>query len=266
MQKPPIKAARGIKMKGVICVALLCAAGPISAHNAPLNVENFSTFKSDQLIKTSGWTELGSGDGTKAWYVHAESTLDRVGIAVKIATKGIGDYYATVEVDTAFVNCSDVPQGKFPIHIHALSVEIFDVQTGNTISGSEVEPVADMVPIRGGTFMGEAVKQSCDHAVKEYALNHADDAKLKAYALAIQDRINAHWPDLPSPWPNKCPVEIYQANGGKITSAKVIDGCGVSKADASIMEAYLTELTLPYAGYEALFKHNLTISPGAHDH
>ena len=92
--------------------------------------------------------------------------------------------------------------------------------------------------------------------------NHADHSDLSdAYAAAIQNAVTPNWlrPDNMPAVP--CQVHIVQLPGGDVMSATVDPSCPYDEAGRrSVENAVLRTKTLPYAGFESVFRRNLTFT------
>ena len=81
------------------------------------------------------------------------------------------------------------------------------------------------------------------------------------YAAAIQNAVTPNWlrPDnMPS---TPCAVNIVQSPGGDVMSATVDPSCPYDDAGRrSVENAVLRTKTLPYKGFESVFKRNLTFT------
>ena len=92
--------------------------------------------------------------------------------------------------------------------------------------------------------------------------NNSPDSDLSSeYAAAIQNAVTPNWlrPDnMPSV---PCAVNIVQSPGGDVLSATVDPGCPYDEAGRrSVENAVLRTKTLPYKGFEKVFKRNLTFT------
>ncbi|MFK2876926.1 hypothetical protein [Rhodanobacter hydrolyticus] len=151
-------------MKKIALVATLCGVLPFVSHaqGERLNAATFSTFKSDPVVRQSGWIKLGDTQTTEYWYAHTAGNPSVVGIAVKAAIKAIGaGEYSSIQIATGFVNCSEVPKGLWPLHLHSYSIESNDAQTGDGDPANQIEPNAESITIPGGTYLAKAIKLSC---------------------------------------------------------------------------------------------------------
>jgi len=92
--------------------------------------------------------------------------------------------------------------------------------------------------------------------------NNAQNSSLDSeYAAAIQNAVTPNWlrpdnmPDVP------CVVHIVQLPGGDVMSAKVDSSCPYDDAGKrSIENAVLRTKTLPYKGFESVFRRDLTLT------
>jgi colicin import membrane protein len=92
--------------------------------------------------------------------------------------------------------------------------------------------------------------------------NNADHSDLSdAYAAAIQNAVTPNWlrPDNMPAVP--CTVHIVQLPGGDVMSATVDPSCPYDEAGRrSVENAVLRTKTLPYAGFESVWRRNLTFT------
>jgi colicin import membrane protein len=92
--------------------------------------------------------------------------------------------------------------------------------------------------------------------------NNSDHTDLSsAYAAAIQNAVTPNWlrPDNIAPAP--CDVEIVQSPGGDVISATAAANCPYDDAGKrSVENAVLRTKTLPYKGFESVFRRNLTFT------
>jgi len=92
--------------------------------------------------------------------------------------------------------------------------------------------------------------------------NNSPDSDLSSeYAAAIQNAVTPNWlrpdnmPDVP------CDVHIVQSPGGDVLSATVDSSCPYDEAGRrSVENAVLRTKTLPYKGFEKVFRRNLTFT------
>ena len=92
--------------------------------------------------------------------------------------------------------------------------------------------------------------------------NNSQNSDLSSeYAAAIQNAVTPNWlrPDnIPSV---PCAVNIVQSPGGDVMSATVDPSCPYDDAGRrSVENAVLRTKTLPYKGFESVFKRNLTFT------
>ncbi len=91
--------------------------------------------------------------------------------------------------------------------------------------------------------------------------NSANTTLDSAYAAAIQNAVTPNWlrPDTIPAVP--CQVHIVQSPGGDVMSATVDSSCPYDEAGRSSVEnAVLRTKTLPYKGFESVFRRNLTFT------
>lgn len=92
--------------------------------------------------------------------------------------------------------------------------------------------------------------------------NNSDHTDLSsAYAAAIQNAVTPNWlrPDNIAAAP--CDVEIVQSPGGDVISATAAANCPYDDAGKrSVENAVLRTKTLPYKGFESVFRRNLTFT------
>lgn len=90
----------------------------------------------------------------------------------------------------------------------------------------------------------------------------ADDGLLGRYAAALQEAIRAKWvrpDDVPSG--SVCRLVIRQLPGGEVMEAQVVAPCAYDEAGRrSIEAAVLKAQPLPYAGFEKVFRRELTLN------
>ena len=92
--------------------------------------------------------------------------------------------------------------------------------------------------------------------------NNSPDSDLSSeYAAAIQNAVTPNWlrpdnmPDVP------CDVHIVQSPGGDVLRATVDSSCPYDEAGRrSVENAVLRTKTLPYKGFEKVFRRNLTFT------
>jgi len=92
--------------------------------------------------------------------------------------------------------------------------------------------------------------------------NNSPDSDLSSeYAAAIQNAVTPNWlrpdnmPEVP------CDVHIVQSPGGDVLSATVDSSCPYDEAGRrSVENAVLRTKTLPYKGFEKVFRRNLTFT------
>ena len=97
--------------------------------------------------------------------------------------------------------------------------------------------------------------------------NGADDGLKARYAAALQAAILAKWtrPDT-VPLGATCRLSIRQLPGGQVMGVEVTSPCAYDEQGRrSIEAAVLKAQPLPYAGFEAVFSRNLTLSFRAED-
>jgi colicin import membrane protein len=92
--------------------------------------------------------------------------------------------------------------------------------------------------------------------------NNSPDSDLSSeYAAAIQNAVTPNWlrPDNMPEAP--CDVHIVQSPGGDVLSATVDSSCPYDEAGRrSVENAVLRTKTLPYKGFEKVFRRNLTFT------
>ena len=92
--------------------------------------------------------------------------------------------------------------------------------------------------------------------------NNSPDSDLSSeYVAAIQNAVTPNWtrPDTMPGVP--CAVHIVQSPGGDVLSATVDSSCPYDEAGRrSVENAVLRTKTLPYKGFEKVFKRNLTFT------
>ena len=92
--------------------------------------------------------------------------------------------------------------------------------------------------------------------------NNSPDSKLSdEYIAAIQNAVTPNWlrPDKLPPLP--CKVNIVQSPGGDVMSATVDSSCPYDDAGKrSVENAILRTKTLPYKGFEDVFRRHLTFT------
>ncbi|GAB1594454.1 protein TolA [Lysobacter claricitrinus] len=90
----------------------------------------------------------------------------------------------------------------------------------------------------------------------------ADDGLLGRYASALQEAIRAKWVRPDNIPPNAmCRLVIRQLPGGEVIDAQVTSPCVYDEAGRrSIEAAVLKAQPLPYAGFEKVFKRELTLN------
>jgi hypothetical protein len=251
-------------MKEYFLAVLLCAVGSVSAQVQRMDVAKYSTRNAYGIVQQSGWIDMTDTDNARFWFAYGSKDLRDVTVALKIATKSIGDGYTTIETDIGSVDCSHASAGIFPNVLHMFVSQTDDANSGGPVPGySDLPPVAN-VPLERGTAIAEAVKRSCvdsyQSAFAKAKPRSSDDPLYVEYIKEIQGAVLSNWPKLPDPWPSHCDVNIVQSTGGKVTSAKVVDGCKASDTDIVIVESYVQKLTLPYVGFENEFVKNLTLT------
>lgn len=120
------------------------------------------------------------------------------------------------------------------------------------------------MPARGATRASLAVRCGL-LAVSAFVLApqaQADDALQERYGIALRKAIQAVWlaPEDSSAG-TQCGVAIRQLPGGEVLIADVMPGCGFDEAgQQSLIRAVYRAAPLPYAGFERVFSHTLTIS------
>ena len=83
----------------------------------------------------------------------------------------------------------------------------------------------------------------------------------RSYALAIQSAVTKNWV-VPDGLPNAvCKVHIVQRPGGAIESATADASCPFNdRGRLSVVNAVLRTQSLPYKGYESVFRRNITLT------
>ncbi len=109
---------------------------------------------------------------------------------------------------------------------------------------------------------GSAAQQAAQADAQASGTGAADDGLLGRYAAALQEAIRAKWvrPDnIPSG--AGCRLVIRQLPGGEVVDAQVTSPCVYDEAGRrSIEAAVLKAQPLPYAGFEKVFKRELTLN------
>ncbi|AXK71022.1 cell envelope integrity protein TolA [Lysobacter sp. TY2-98] len=120
------------------------------------------------------------------------------------------------------------------------------------------ERLAQLTAPRGGS----AAQQAAQADAQASGSGPADDGLLGRYAAALQEAIRAKWvrPDnIPSG--AMCRLVIRQLPGGEVIDAQVSSPCVYDEAGRrSIEAAVLKAQPLPYAGFEKVFKRELTLN------
>ncbi|MGY3265861.1 cell envelope integrity protein TolA [Lysobacter sp. HA35] len=112
------------------------------------------------------------------------------------------------------------------------------------------------------TRSGSAAQQAAQSDADAGGSGPADDGLLGRYAAALQDAIRAKWIRPDNIPPNAmCRLVIRQLPGGEVIDAQVTSPCVYDEAGRrSIEAAVLKAQPLPYAGFEKVFKRELTLN------
>lgn len=116
----------------------------------------------------------------------------------------------------------------------------------------EMPPAADA----GGSTAQSAGQIASQHVAQENFIHH--DAREQAYLMALREAIRSKWTQQYGP----CSVTIRQTVGGHVVDA-ASSSCAMAESDRRALEAaVLAAQPLPYAGFERVFRDQVTVEMG----
>lgn len=101
------------------------------------------------------WNKLGESSQQVVWYAY-----ERPYIAIKIATKGVGNGYSGLSVIFGTLMCG--AQGAYPQSIQQANVFQYDPYNGMLLNGDSITPFGSDIPIMHDSIGAKAVIASCD--------------------------------------------------------------------------------------------------------